>query len=193
MRLSSSAPTLSTVTSAGVAVTLRTPRFSDAAAWRAVRMDNREFIEPFWDYSPLSWPERHTRGIWVRECLAAHRRMRRGAGLHTVIVADGGLAGQCDAWIDRFHGRSELGLWVDSRHHGRGVGIAAVRLVIAALFAQPGIDRISAPIASGNTATTRVAERLGFVKEGVLRSYMRIGSGRCDHELWGLTRADWAP
>ncbi|MUL81741.1 MULTISPECIES: GNAT family N-acetyltransferase [unclassified Mycolicibacterium] len=186
------APTLSGVTSSGITVTLRTPRFSDAIGWRAARMANQEFIEPFWDHSSQSWPERHTRGAWVRECVKARRRMRRGAGLHFVIMVEGQLAGQCDAWIDRFHGRTELGLWVDSRLHGQGVAAAAARLVIAHLFAEPEIERIAAPIATGNTATTLVAQRLGFVCEGVLRSYMTVGSGRRDHELWSLTREDWA-
>ncbi|MBU9766763.1 GNAT family N-acetyltransferase [Mycobacterium sp. TNTM28] len=185
-------PTLSGVTSAGIPVTLRPPRFSDAAAWRAVRLANQDCIEPYWDHSPQSWPERHTVGAWLRECLKARRRMRRGAGLHFVIVVEGRLAGQCDAWIDRFHGRSELGLWVDSRQHGRGVAAAAGRLIVAQLFAEPGIERIAAPIATGNTATTQVAQRVGFVREGVLRQYMAIGSGqRHDHELWSLTRDDW--
>jgi [ribosomal protein S5]-alanine N-acetyltransferase len=191
-RLLGAAPTLSGITLSGIAVTLRTPRFSDASGWRQVRLANQQFIEPFWDYSPLSWPERHTRGAWVRDCVNARRRMRAGAGLHTVIVVNEQLAGQCDAWIDRFHGRSELGLWVDSRHHGGGVAAVAVRLVIANLFGEPEIERISAPIATGNTVTSQLAQRMGFVREGVLRSYMAVGSGRLDHELWSLTRDDWA-
>ncbi|WP_236735490.1 GNAT family N-acetyltransferase [Mycolicibacterium peregrinum] len=179
------------MSSSGITVTLRTPRFSDAEPWRAVRMANRDHIEPYWDYSALSWSERHTRGAWVRECVAARRRMRRGAGLHTVILVGGELAGQCEAWIDRFHGRSELGLWVDSRFHRHGVAVTAVNLMIGHLFGDPEIDRIAAPIAVGNAATVRVAQRLKFVREGVMRSYMRIGNGRCDHELWSLTRDGW--
>ena len=108
-----------------------------------------------------------------------------------MVVVDGQLAGQCDAWIDRYHGRSELGLWIDSRCAGRGVGTAAAALVIAELFRDPGMYRIAAPIAVGNVATVAVARRMGFRYEGTLRGYMELGQGRCDHELWALTRADW--
>ncbi|MDV3125584.1 GNAT family N-acetyltransferase [Mycobacterium sp. 21AC1] len=184
-------PTLSTVTRQGRALTLRTPRFSDAEDWRRVRLANQELIEPFWDHSTLSWSERHTRRVWLRECVSARRRMRRGAGLHTVIDVDRQLAGQCDVWIDRYHGRSELGLWVAAGHSNAGVGSAAVRLVVGHLFDAMSIERVAAPIACGNDATIRIARRLGFVREGVMRSYMTVGSRRRDHELWSLTRNDW--
>ncbi|AKS35976.1 hypothetical protein AFA91_00555 [Mycolicibacterium goodii] len=117
--------------------------------------------------------------------------MRRGEAVHTMIEVDGRLAGQCDAWIDAYHGRCELGLWVDGRVGTRGVGTTAIRLMVTHLFEDRRMDRIAAPIAVGNTATLRMAQRLGFVREGVLRSYMTVGSGRCDHELWSLTSADW--
>lgn len=191
VRSAEPAPSMTGVTSGGVSVRLRAPRLSDANAWRSVRMANQHLIEPFWDYSELSWGERHTCRAWIRECASAHRRMRRGDAVHTVIEVDGRLAGQCDAWIDGYHSRSELGLWVDARVTARGVGTTAIRLMVTHLFADCGVERIAAPIATGNAVTIRMAQRLGFVREGVLRSYMTVGSGRCDHELWSLTTADW--
>lgn len=191
-RSTDTAPPMTGVTSAGVPVTLRGPRLSDASAWRSVRLANQHLIEPFWDHSELSWAERHSCRAWIREWASAHRRMRCGAAVHTVIEVEGRLAGQCDAWIDGYHGRGELGLWVDGRLATRGVGTTAIRLMVWHLFEDRGVERVAAPIAAGNAVTIRMAQRLGFVREGVLRSYMTVGSGRCDHELWSLTRADWA-
>lgn len=190
-RVLGAAPTLTGVTDHGVVVTMRTPRFSDADTWREVRLADQALIEPFWDHSTLSWAERHTRRAWIRECMSARRRMRAGGGLHTVIDVDGRLAGQCDVWLDGFHGRSELGLWVGSRHARAGVGTTAIRLAIGHLFGELGIERIAAPIAVGNSATVKLAQRLGFTREGVMRNYMRVGDGRRDHELWSLVRDDW--
>lgn len=190
-RIFGAAPRLSALTPQDRELTLRTPRFSDADDWRRVRLANQQLMEPFWDHSTLSWPERHTRSVWIRECVSARRRMRRGTGLHTVIDVDRQLAGQCDAWIDRYHGRSELGLWVAAGHANAGVGSGAVQLVVRHLFDELGIERIAAPIACGNGATSRIARRLGFVREGVMRDYMTVGNRRRDHELWSLTRNDW--
>lgn len=183
-------PVLSGRTPSGVAVTLRAPRIADAGTWRRIRIADQALIEPFWDHSTLDWAQRHTAAMWLREYASARRRMRSGTGLHTVIEVDGRLAGQCDAWIDRFHARSELGLWVGSQYAGTGVGSTAAGLIIAYLFDVAGIERISAPIAAQNTATTWMAQRMGFTPEGVMRSYMRVGDGRLDHTLWSLIRED---
>lgn len=185
------APALCGRTPSGIPVTLRAPRIADADHWRRLRMADQALIEPFWDYSTLDWAQRHTRAMWLREYVSARRAMRSGSGLHTVIEVNGRLAGQCDAWIDAFHARSELGLWVGSQHAGTGVGTTAARLMIACLFDVAGVERISAPIAVQNIATTRIAKRLGFTREGVMRSYMRVGRGRIDHTLWSLVRDDW--
>jgi RimJ/RimL family protein N-acetyltransferase len=185
------APTLSNNTPNGRVVTLRTPRFSDADEWRRTRLADQSAIEPFWDHSELSWSARHSRRAWIRECIDARRRMRRGDCVHTVIEVDGQLAGQCDAWLEQYHGRGELGLWVHSQWAGTGAATTAVSLLIDYLFAEIGLERIVAPIACGNEAPARIAQRLGFVHEGVLRSYMNVGGTRRDHDLWSQTREDW--
>lgn len=190
-RILGATPTLTGVTDRGVAVTMRTPRFSDADDWRRVRLADQALIEPFWDHSTLSWAERHSRRAWIRECMSARRRIREGSGLHTVIEVDGQFAGQCDAWIDRFHSRSELGLWVGSGFASVGVGTAAAQLMVANLFDVVGVERISAPIAAENAATNWMAQRLGFTREGVMRSYLAAGARRRDHILWSLIRDDW--
>jgi RimJ/RimL family protein N-acetyltransferase len=37
-----------------------------------------------------------------------------------------------------------------------------------------------------------VLERLGFACEGVMRAFMPEGTGRTDHALYAVTKADWA-
>lgn len=59
---------LGPVVVAGQEVALRSPRLSDAAAWREIRLRDQRLIEPYWVSSALSWPERHTEAIWVDEC-----------------------------------------------------------------------------------------------------------------------------
>ena len=190
-RLSAVSILASGTTPNGLRVVLRTPRLSDADAWRRVRLDDRAAIEPYWAYSGQSWPDQHRRRVWVREWIAGRRRMRRGQSIHTIGEVDGQLAGQCDAWLERYHQRGELGMWIHSRWSGDGVGLVAVGLLIDYLFNEVGLERVSAPIACGNVPPTRLAEHLSFVHEGVMRSYMTSGKGRCDYDLWSMTRKDW--
>lgn len=190
-RLTGGTPDLTGRTAGGVAVTLRAPRITDAGPWRRMRVADQDLIEPFWDHSELSWSQRHTARMWWRECASSWRRMRDGAALHTVVEVDGRLVGQCDAWIDGYHGRAELGLWVGSGFANRGVGAAAVRIMLAQLFENVGVQRVSAPVSPDNIAVTRMLQRLQFTREGLMRSYLETGAGRLDHVLWSLTAAEW--
>jgi ribosomal-protein-alanine N-acetyltransferase len=185
------APTLSAITPDGLTIVLRTPRVRDAKSWRRVRMLNQAAIEPVWDHSDLSWPDRHRRREWVNECIAARQRMRAGSCIHTVVEVNGELAGQCDAWMERYHKRGEIGVWIDSRWSGQRVGTTALGLLVDYLFTEVGLVRVTAPIASGNIAIVQLTKRLGFVHEGLMRSYSTIGKGRWDHDLYSQTREEW--
>ncbi|WP_319445965.1 MULTISPECIES: GNAT family protein [unclassified Mycobacterium] len=186
-----SAPTLSATTPGGLNVVLRTPRFRDADSWRRVRMLNQAEIEPVWGYSDLSWPDRHRRRDWIRECIDARKRLRAGSCVHTVVEVDGELAGQCDAWLERYHKRGEIGVWIDSRWTGQRVGTTALGLLVDYLFAEVGLERVTAPIALGNIPIVQLTKRLGFAHEGLMRSYLEVGKGRCDHDLYSQTREEW--
>ena len=148
-------------------------------------------MEPFWDYSELSWSEQHRYREWVHEWRAARQRARRGDCVHTVLEVDGELAGQLDAWLEPHHRRGELGIWVHSKWAGARVGVTSVGLLIDYLFGELGLERVSAPICCGNAPPAALAIQRGFVREGVMRSYLRTGSGRRDHELWSQTRPEW--
>jgi RimJ/RimL family protein N-acetyltransferase len=182
---------MSATTPGGLTVVLRAPRLSDADSWRQARITDQAAMEPFWEYSDVSWPDRHRRRDWIREWIGARQRMRQGRCLHTVVEVNGELSGQCDAWLERYHKRGELSLWVHSRWSGDVVGATAVGMLLDYMFGEIGLERITAPIACGNAPPSSLAEQFGFVHEGVLRSYMTVGKGRCDHDLWSQTREEW--
>jgi RimJ/RimL family protein N-acetyltransferase len=53
-------------------------------------------------------------------------------------------------------------------------------------FQSLGLERIDLLAATENPASQRVAERCGFTREAVLRSYMRSKAGRDDMVVFGL-------
>jgi len=134
----------------------------------------------------------------------AHERMRRriansgrlvGGWLDLAIDAEGSLVGEIDA---RHPPRAmppgvfELGIALfDEEVRGRGYGTEAIALLTAHLFAELGAERVQASTAVDNSAMRRVFEKLGFAKEGVMRSYMPAGESRDDYVLYAVTRADW--
>lgn len=95
--------------------------------------------------------------------------------------------------FDATERRGEVGYWVAPQARGRGVATAAVRLLSAAAFDQLDLIRLDLIAAVGNAASGRVAEKAGFTKEGVMRSYLaNKQGGRDDAVMFGLVRGDWA-
>ena len=55
---------------------------------------------------------------------------------------------------------------------------------------EQGFERVELRAATGNLASQRVAEKAGFVREGVARNAGHVTHGRVDLVVYSLTRAD---
>lgn len=81
---------------------------------------------------------------------------------------------------------AEVGYWVRSSATSKGICTEAVDLLLAEMFESLGYHKIVLRIAVGNDASDRVAEKLGFTREGVLREELLIRGNWVDHTLWSL-------
>ena len=61
-----------------------------------------------------------------------------------------------------------------------------MQLVSRWALSQPGVARIELATSPENTASQRVAERSGFQREGVLRSYNLVDGSREDAVFFSL-------
>lgn len=104
----------------------------------------------------------------------------RYAGWIVCQEADDDPLGVLDLRIDAEHARASIGYWLAAGGRGRGVMTRAVRLVTAWALEDRGLARVEILVATGNEASQRVAERAGFVREGVLRSYHELKGRRED-------------
>jgi RimJ/RimL family protein N-acetyltransferase len=104
-----------------------------------------------------------------------------------VHAPDGELLGSISllrfAWE---HARAEVGYWLGSAARGHGHATSAVRLICRWGFGSLGLERIDLLAATGNPASQRVAQRAGFTREAVLRSYMAGNFERQDMVAFGL-------
>jgi len=81
---------------------------------------------------------------------------------------------------------AEIGYWVRSGESRQGICTEAVGLLLDEVFDSLGYHKIVLRIAIGNDASDRVAEKLGFTREGVLREELLIRGNWVDHSLWSL-------
>ncbi|WP_124728373.1 GNAT family N-acetyltransferase [Staphylospora marina] len=83
-----------------------------------------------------------------------------------------------------------LGYYLDERQTGRGLVSEAVRLACRYAFDELGIHRIEAGVMPRNTASVRVLERAGFVREGVARKNILIQGRWEDHLMFSLLKEE---
>jgi RimJ/RimL family protein N-acetyltransferase len=111
----------------------------------------------------------------------------RAAPFAIVSADDGGLAGSIALIrIEWEHRRAEVGYWLAAAARGHGHAIRAVGLICEWGRRTLGLERIDLHAATGNLASQRVAERAGFSREAVLRSYMPMPDERQDMVAYGL-------
>jgi RimJ/RimL family protein N-acetyltransferase len=77
------------------------------------------------------------------------------------------------------HGyRAAIGYWVAAAHRGRGICTRALRLLTRHALEERRLQRVELITDPDNVASQRVAEKVGFGREGVLRAHLRHPDGR---------------
>ena len=84
-----------------------------------------------------------------------------------------------------------LTYWVAEGFQGRGIVTRACRELVTRAFATPGVRRVEVSVATHNHRSRRLAERLGFQLEGVLRSELKQGDDICDLAVYSLLAHEW--
>jgi len=93
-------------------------------------------------------------------------------------------------FINRVHQFGNLGYWVRTGAGGKGIASTAAALVARFGFEQLGLQRIEILAAVPNIASQRVAEKIGAVREGILRKRLLIRGDAQDAILFSLVRED---
>ena len=100
--------------------------------------------------------------------------------------------GNISVWSTSKRERSgEIGYWVRSSATGAGVATEATARVTQIGFAELDLHRITLRIAVGNRGSERVAEKLGFTREGLLRKEVLVHGVWLDHTLWALLEDEY--
>lgn len=94
-------------------------------------------------------------------------------------------------WTSRPNLVGEIGYWVRSDESGHGICTEATARLLQIAFEELGLHRTTLRIAVGNRGSERVAEKLGFLHEGVLRDEVKVGTKWLDHTAWGLLESEW--
>jgi ribosomal-protein-serine acetyltransferase len=109
-------------------------------------------------------------GIWVQDNLAGI------VSLHELF------------WADR---KASLGYWLGASFQGQGLVTRACNILIRYSFSELKINRLGIQCAADNDRSRKVAERLGFAQEGVLRQAWWSRDRFVDLVVYGLLPSEW--
>jgi len=178
----------------GARVFLRHPVSQDYAAWAELRAMSRQHLtpwEPKWSRDEL------TRACFRRRLRQFNRELRDDHGYAYLIFsdADGALVGGLNISNVRrgVAQAASLGYWIGLPYVGRGLMTDAAGAAVRFAFGTLGLNRLEAACLTSNVASARVLEKIGFVKEGRARRYLKINDAWQDHDLYALLHDDVRP
>ena len=87
--------------------------------------------------------------------------------------------------------QAEIGFTLAPAYQNRGYAAEAVRAMLDHLFRVRGLHKVSAEADARNIASARLLERVGFVREGLLRSHTWIKGEWTDDLIYGLLADEW--
>jgi RimJ/RimL family protein N-acetyltransferase len=130
----------------------------------------------------------------VRERLRDERRkLREGRSVAFAIAEPDTGEFRGEVLLHTFeweHARAAIGIWVARAVRGQGMGTCALRLICHYAFDELNLRRVEMTTFPDNEPLVRMAERVGFVGEGVLRSYTFERGRRRDLLMLSLLPGD---
>lgn len=122
---------------------------------------------------------------WIAYCLLAWQARREFP--FAIVGADGAVLGGVGLnRLDRDDRSANLGYWLGDAHRGRGIVTRAARLVADFGFREQGLARLDIVALVDNTASQRVAQRLGAQRKGVARDRIVLHGQSRDAVLFWL-------
>jgi RimJ/RimL family protein N-acetyltransferase len=138
-------------------------------------------------YKPVS-PRQHQE--WFESV-----QRRSDMQLFGVRLSDTGeLIGTCQLHsINKVHRSAELQIRLGQvQQRGKGYGTEAVRLLLEFAFKDLNLHRVNLHVFSTNQAAIRVYEKVGFAREGLLRSAAYINGEYVDVLVMGILQNEYA-
>jgi len=170
----------------GARVQLRPLRAGDADDLFAVHSDPR--VMRYWSHAP--WTDRAQAAARIAQL--AHDRANAEFYTWASTLADDRLIGTVSLFaVNRGQRRGEIGYALAASQWGRGYATEGLRLAIAHAFDSIGLERLEADIDPRNEASCRLVERVGFLREGLLRQRWRVAGEVTDSAMYGLLRREY--
>ena len=174
-------------------ITLRHPELSDAPALFSLFDQNREHLTEWQDY-----PNKIQTLEDCEQFIRNHNHeLEEGKGLATLIVYQGEVVGM--VYLDKIVSilrKAEIGYWIAEAYQGKGIVTQSARGLMTYAFETLNINRLALKFKRvsdehENSRSRRVAERLGFTEEGILRQDGMTKGVMMDMVMTSILADEW--
>jgi len=158
--------------------------------WQAIQ-DSMTELRPY-----MFWAtDHHTYRDQMK--FIAEMQLARMAGrdyVYVTLLPDGRFAGSVGLHhVNQDHRFGELGFWMNTALHGRGICTAMAARLLRYAFESLHLHRIYMRHAVENEASAAVIRKLGMVAEGRAREEMRIADRWVTHLTYGMLEQEFTP
>lgn len=168
-------------------VVLRPYRVDDALALGAAVDRDRSRLGRWMPWVPHST----TPESFVAFITAARRLEDDGTAFHRGLFDGAVVAGGCGTTVDLVNREAEIGYWLGAVYEGRGLVTEAVGAMLGFLFDDYAVHRVVIRAAVTNVRSRAVAERYGFIEEGVQREALILDEVPTDAAMYSLLEDEW--
>lgn len=92
---------------------------------------------------------------------------------------------------DHYLKKAQLGYWIRKDHEGKGIVYTCLLRFIDFLFDKVKLNKVEVQFMPDNSRSAKVAEKIGFKVEGVLRDNFLLNGNYKDLVVAGLLRKEW--
>ncbi|SFJ04430.1 Protein N-acetyltransferase, RimJ/RimL family [Paraburkholderia megapolitana] len=163
--------------------------FTQADTDAIFALHSSPYVLRYWDAPP--WKTREQAERFIEVCRQFEQE-GTGARLAIERAADGVFIGWCGLfrWNPDYRS-AKMGYCLDDSAWGQGFATEAAGAVLQWAFDTLDLNRVQSEADTRNTASGRVLEKLGFVREGTLREACIVNGEVSDSWVYGLLRREW--
>lgn len=171
---------------------LRPLRAEDFDQWAEVRTRCRDWLIP-WEPKPPAGQIEPERRNFAARCGARERERQLGTAHGFGIFVGSRFAGEINvSSVQRGPFQNAyVGYWIDQALAGRGYMPESLVVVCRFAFEELFLHRLQVSVIPRNSASRRVAEKVGLRNEGVAVRYLEINGVWEDHVRYAITAEEW--
>ncbi len=150
--------------------------------------DNRSHLEEFLPWISGATVEQDII-LYIEYCLG---KIAADKGLQLMIFEEENMIGSIGFYeINKQDRKANINYWLINDYVGKGIITQSCKAIINYGFEELKLNRLEIRCATENTKSQAVPERLGFIKEGKLRSCEWLNNRFVDHFVYSMLKEEW--